>query len=223
MDPIPGQLPAKYIGTYLDKPVTKSKIRAPSWNSFISNRIGPTTVGDLTRILQKFYWFRLGKPDDRLGILIDVLNKCNQMTYKVYSFLEQGRVKNNPEKMFLLNRALLRNHKIWNKLANTSQRCIRRCIKSPRSTYLCTLEGRPNAFDGQHSWAASYFLEKLVKRTLRDPRSGNLFGRSLLVDEMREYTLTTGMLVSDIEAELDGKDGPEAKSELERDHESILE
>lgn len=30
MDPIPGQLPAKYIGTYLDKPVTKLKIRAPS-------------------------------------------------------------------------------------------------------------------------------------------------------------------------------------------------
>lgn len=145
------------------------------------------------------------------------------MTYKVYSFLEQGRVKSNPEKMFLLNRALLRNQKIWNKVADTSRRCIRRCVKSPRLTYLRTLKGRSNTFNGPHSWAANYFLEKLVKRTLRDPRSGNLFGRSLLVDKMREYTLTTGMLVSDIEAELDGKDELDPESELERDQESVLE
>lgn len=222
MDPIagtPGQLPNKYIGTYLAKPVTKSTTRAPFWNSFISNRIGPTTVGDLPRFLEEFYWFHVGKLDPKFEILTDALRQCNQVTHSVYWFLEQGPVKNNPESMFFLNRALFRNHEICNEVSDALQRCIE---KSPKVIYLFRIGRRSNAFDAQHTGAAKLFLKNLVKRTMRDPHSWNLFRRSFLVDEMREYILTTGMLVSDIEDELHGQNESEPESELDRYPEYVL-
>ena len=214
MDPIagtPGQLPNKYTGTYLAKPLTKSTTRAPFWNSFISNRIGPTTVGDLPRFLDEFYRFHNGKLDHKFEILTDAFRQCNQITHSVYWFLEQGPVKNNAENMFLLNRALFRNHEICDEVSDALQRCIE---KSPKVIDLFRLGRRSNAFDAQHTAAAKLFLKKLVKRTMRDPHSWNLFRRSFLVDEMREYILTTGMILSDIEDELHGQNESETESVL---------
>ena len=117
-------------------------------------------------------------------------------------------MKNKPDKLYLLNRALLRNHELWNKVADALQKCIK---KSPGVVYLFLLGRRSNPFDTQHSGAAKIFLENLVKRTIRDPRSWNLFRRSFLVDEVKEYILTTNMLARDVEEELDGRTeaGPE--------------
>lgn len=208
----PGPIPNKYIGTYLTKPATRSISRAPFWNTFINNRIGPTSVGDLPRFLEEFYLFHAGKPNPRFEILTDALRNCNRVTHSVYMFLEQWPVRNNPEKMLLLNRALSKNHEIWNKVAYALHRCIE---KSPKVIYLLTLGMRSNAFDEQHSGAAKTFLENLVKRTIRNPRSWNIFRRSFLIDEMRDYILTTGMLISDIEDDLDREN--ESESELGRE------
>lgn len=117
-------------------------------------------------------------------------------------------MKNKPDKLYLLNRALLRNHELWNKVADALQKSIK---KSPGVVYLFLLGRRSNPFDTQHSGAAKIFLKNLVKRTIRDPRSWNLFRRSFLVDEVKEYILTTNMLARDVEEELEGRTeaGPE--------------
>lgn len=195
----PGSIPYRYIGTYLTKPATESTSIAPFWNNFISNRLGPTSVGDLPRFLGELHWFHAGKPDSRFETLKNALRECNRVTHSVYLLLEQTPVRNNPENMLLLNRALSRNQEIWNKVAYALHRSIE---KSPQAIHLFTLWRNSNAFEEYYSGAGRTFLENLVKRTVRDPRSWNPFRRSYLIDEMREYILTTGMLISDIEDKL---------------------
>lgn len=196
----PGLIPNRYIGTYLTKPATRSTSRAPFWNAFSSNRIGPTSAGELPRFLEEFHWFHAGKPDPKFETLTNALRECNRMTHSVYLLLEQTSVRNKPEKMLLLDRALSRNHEIWYTFAYALHRSIE---NSPQVIHLFTLGRNSNAFEEQHSGAGKTFLEKLVKKTVRDRRSWNPFRRSYLIDEMREYILTTGMLISDIEDELD--------------------
>lgn len=205
-----GPLPNKYVGTYLAKPVTVSICTTPSWGSFIATRMGPTTIGDLPAFLEKFSRVHVGNLDPKFAILIGVLRQCHPVVETVYWFLEQVPVKENPEILLLLNRALFRNHEIWNKVADTMQKCIE---KSPGAIYLFRLGRLPNAFDKQYSTGAKILIEKLVKKTMRDPRSWNLFRRKFLVDEIREYILTTNMLIQDIEDELDRRRGPESEPE----------
>ena len=203
MDPTasaPHPLPNRYIGTYLAKPVTGSISRSPVWNSFINTRIGPTTIGDLPQFLEEFYRVHVGNLDPKFEILTGALRECHQVTQSVFWFLEQGPVKDKSDKMFFLNRALLRNHELWYKVVDELQKCIK---KSPGVVYLFLLGRRSTPFDAQHSGAAKIFLQKLVKRTIRDPRSWNLFRRSFLVDDIREYIITTNMLIRDIEDELE--------------------
>ncbi len=222
MDPTPATsclIPNRYIGTYLTKPATRSSSRAPFWNTFISNRIGPTSIGDLPRFLEEFYWFHAGKPDSKFETLTNGLRECNRVTHSVYLLLEQTPVRNNSEKMLLLNRALSRNHEIWNKVAYALHRSIE---KSPQVIHLFTLGRSLNAFEEQHGGAGKNFLEKLVKKTVRDPRSWNPFRRSYLIDEMREYILTTGMLISDIEDDLDGQNESESEPEIRHYREDML-
>lgn len=207
-----GPIPNRYIGTYLTKPATRSTSRAPFWNTFISNRIGPTSVGDLPRFLEEFYRFHAGKPDTKFETLTNGLRECNRVTHSVYLLLEQQPVRNNPEKMLLLNRALSRNHEIWDKVAYALHRSIE---KSPQVIHLFTFGRSLDAFEEQHSGAGKIFLEKLVKKTVRDPRSWNPFRRSYLIDDMREYILTTGMLISDIEDDLDEQNELESEPELQ--------
>lgn len=174
----------------------------------MSTRMGPTTIGGLPHFLEEFYKVHVGNLDPKFAILTRVLTECHHVTQNVFWYLEQGPVKNKPDKLYLLNRALLRNHELWNKVADALQKCIK---KSPGVVYLFLLGRRSNPFDTQHSGAAKIFLENLVKRTIRDPRSWNLFRRSFLVDEVKEYILTTNMLARDVEEELDGRTeaGPE--------------
>lgn len=110
-------IPNEYIGTYLTKPVTRSTFRAPFWNSFSSNRIGPTSVGDLPRFLEEFHWFHAGKPSPKFETMIYALRECNRVIHSVYLLLEQTPVRNNPEKMLLLDQALSRSYEIWHKVA----------------------------------------------------------------------------------------------------------
>lgn len=204
----PGPLPKKYIGTYLAKPVTGSISTTPSWTSFINTRMGPTAIGVLPSFLDEFYRVHVGKLDPKFEIFTRALRQCNQVTRSVFWFLEQGPVRNKSDKMFLLKRALFRNHGLWNKVADALRKCI---DKSPGVIYLFLLGRKSSPFDTQHSGAAKIFLQKVVKKLMRDPRSCNLFKRSFLIDEIREYILTTGMLVRDIEDELDGRTtGPES-------------
>lgn len=122
--------------------------------------------------------------------------------------------------MLLLNRALSRNHEIWNKVAYALHRSIE---KSPQVIHLFTLGRSLNAFEEQHDGAGKNFLEKLVKKTVRDPRSWNPFRRSYLIDEMREYILTTGMLISDIEDDLDGQNESGSEPEIRHYREDMLQ
>lgn len=220
MDPTAAAIPNRYIGTYLTKPATQSSSRAPFWNTFISNRIGPTSVGDLPHFLEDFYWLHAGKPDSKFETLTNGLRECNRVTHSVYLLIEHTPVRSNPEKMLLLNRALSRNHEIWNKVAYALHRSIE---KSPQAIHLFTLGRSLNAFEEQYSGAGKAFLEKLVKKTVRDPRSWNPFRRSYLIDEMREYILTTGMLISDIEDDLDGQNGSESEPELRPYREEVFQ
>lgn len=218
MDPTssaPHPLPNKYIGTYLARPVTGPMSRSPIWNSFMSTRIGPTTIGGLPHFLEEFYRAHVGNLDAKFEILTRALRECHQVTQDVFWFLEQGPVKEKPDKTFLLNRALLRNHELWNKVADALQKCIK---KSPEVIHLFLLGRRSNPFDAQHSGAAKSFLKNLEKRTIRDPRSWtwNFFRRSFLVDEIKEYILTTNMLIRDIEDELEGR----TEAAPESDHEA---
>lgn len=204
----PGPLPKKYIGTYLAKPATGSISTTPSWASFINTRIGPTAIGVLPSFLEEFYRVHVGKLDPKFEIFTRALRQCNQVTRTVFWFLEQGPVKNNCDRMFLLKRALFRNDELWNKVADALRKCI---DKSPGVTYLFLLGRKSRPFDRQHSGAAEIFLSKFMKKSMRHPRSWNLFKRSFLMDEIREYILTTGMLVRDIEDDLDGRTtGPES-------------
>lgn len=215
MDPTsnaPHPIPSKYIGTYLAEPVTGSVFRSPIWNSFMSTRMGPTTIGGLPHFLEEFYRVHVGNLDPKFAILTQVLRECHQVTQNVFWYLEQRPVKDKPDKVFLLNRALLRNHELWNKVATALQKCIK---KSPGVIYLFLLGRRSNPFDTEYSGAAKVFLKNVVKRTIRDPRSWNLFRRRFLVDEVREYILTTNMLARDIEDELEGRN----TTELEPDQE----
>lgn len=164
--------------------------------------MGPTTIGGLPHFLEEFYMAHVGDLDPKFAILTRVLMECHQVTQSVFWYLEQRPVKDKPDKLFLLNRALLRNHELWNKVADALQKCIK---KSPGVDYLFLLGRRSNPFDTQHSGAAKVFLKNLVKTTIRDPRSWNLFRCSFLVDEVKEYILTTNMLARDVEEELDGR------------------
>lgn len=215
MDPTstaPHPIPNKYIRTYLTKPVTGSISRSASWNSFMSTRMGPTTIGGLPHFLEEFYKVHVGNLDPKFAILTRVLRECHQVTQNVFWYLEQRPVKDKPDKVFLLNRALLRNHELWNKVAAALQKSIQ---KSPGVIYLFLLGRKSNPFDTQHSGAAKVFLANLVKRTIRDPRSWNLFRRSFLVDEVKEYILTTNMLARDVEDELEGRNATEPESDQE--------
>lgn len=178
----------------------------------MSTRMGPTTIGGLPHFLEEFYKVHVGNLDPKFAILTRVLSECHQVTQNVFWYLEQRPVKDKPDKVFLLNRALLRNHELWDKVAEALQKCIK---KSPGVIYLFLLGRRSNPFDTQHSGAAKVFLANLVKRTIRNPRSWNLFRRSFLVDEIKEYILTTNMLARDIEDELEGRNatGPEPDQE----------
>lgn len=118
-------------------------------------------------------------------------------------------MKDKPDKVFLLNRALLRNYELWNKVAAALQKSIK---KSPGVIYLFLLGRKSNPFDTQHSGAAKVFLANLVKRTIRDPHSWIFFRRSFLVDEVKEYILTTNMLARDVEDELEGRNATEPGS-----------
>lgn len=203
----PHSIPKRYIGTYLAKPVTGSLYRPPIWNHFMNIRMGPTTIGRLPHFLDEFYKVHVGNGnylDPKFAILTQVLRECNQITQNVFWYLEQRSVNDNmPDKIFFLNQALLRNHELWNKVADALTKCIR---KSPEVIYLFMLGRKSNPFDPQHSGAAKVFLQNLVKRTIRDPRSWrNLFRRSFLVDEVREYILTTNMLSRDVEDEIEGR------------------
>lgn len=212
MDPTAGSqypLPNRYIGTYLAKPVTGSISRSPVYDSFMNTRMGPTTIGDLPRFLEEFYRAHVGNLDPKFEILTATLRECHQVTQNVFWFVEQGPVKDKQDKMYFLNRALLRNHELWNKVADALAKCIQ---KSPGVIYLFLLGRRSNPFDAQHSGAARIFLQKLVKRTIRNPRSWNLFRRRFLVDEFKEYILTTNMLIRDIEDELDGRTEAEPRT-----------
>lgn len=209
----PGRLPDRYIGTYLAKPVTPSISTTPSWGPFINTRMGPTTIGGLPRFLEEFFRVHMGKVDPKFEIFTGALRQCHRVAENVYWFLEQSPAKDNPEQLLLLNRALFRNHEIWDKVADTMEKCI---AKSPGVIYLFRLGSKSNPFDTQHSRAAKNFLQKLVKKVMRDPRSWNLLRRSFLLDEIKEFTLTTGILIRDIDEELDGRAARE--SEAEPDH-----
>lgn len=216
----PGSIPYRYIGTYLTKPATESTFITPFWNTFISNRLGLTSVGNIPHFLEEFHWFHAGKPDSRFETLTNAFRECNRVTHLVYLLLEQTPVRDNLENMLLLNRALSRNHEIWNKIAYAFHRSIE---KSPQVIHLFTFWRNLNAFEEQYSGAGRTFLEKLVKRTVRsrDMRSWNPFRRSYLIDEMREYILTTGMLISDIEDKLDERYELESELELEPDEDVL--
>lgn len=199
--PIP--IPNKYMGTYFTKPVIGSTMsRSPNWNSFMSTRMGPTTIGGLPHFLEEFYKAHIGNLDPKFAILTRALRECHQVTQTVFWYLEQRPVKDKQDKLLFLDRALLRNHELWNKVADMLQKCVK---KSPEVVHLFWVGRRSNSFDTQHSGAAKVFIKNLVKRTIRDPRSWNLFRRSFLVDELKEYALTTNMLAGDIEDELDGR------------------
>lgn len=209
-----GTLPNKYTGTYLAKPATGTISATPSWGSFINTRMGPTTIRDLPDFLEKFSRVHVGMLDPKFEIFTGVLRQSHQVAESVFWFIEQGPMINNSDKMFLLNRALFRNHELWNKVADALRECI---DETPRVIYLFLLGRKSSPFDRQHSGAAKFFLQKLVKKTMRNPRSWNIFRRSFLVDQIREYTLTTGMLIQDIEDDLGRRIRPEF--DLEPDHE----
>lgn len=61
-----------------------------------------------------------------------------------------------------------------------------------------------------------------MKRTARDPRSSIFLRPSYLIDEMREYILTTGMLISNIEDELDEQYELGSLPELEPEREEVF-
>lgn len=159
MDPmaaVPGSIPYRYIGTYLTKPATESASITPFWNTFISNRLGPTSVGNLPHFLEEFHWFHAGKPDSRFETLTNSFRECNRVTHSVYLLLEQTPVRNNPENMLQLNRALSRNHEIWNKIAYAFHRSIE---KSPQIIHLFTFWRNLNAFEERYSGEGRTFLE----------------------------------------------------------------
>lgn len=221
MDPTtsaPHSIPKKYIGTYLARPVTGSIYVSPIWNHFMNIRMGPTTIGRLPHFLEEFYKVHVGHGhhlDPKFAILTQVLRECHQVTQNVFWYLEQRSVKDKKlsDKFFLLNRALLRNHELWNKVANVLCKCIK---KSPEVVYLFLLGRKSNPFDTHHSGAAKVFLQNLVKMTIRDPRLWlNFFRRSFLVDEIKEYILTTNMLSRDVEDELEGRTETEPEPDQE--------
>lgn len=198
--PIAVTIPEKYMGTYLTKPLTGSQSRSPTWNSFMSTRMGPTTIGGLPHFLEEFYKAHIGELDPKFAILTQVLRECQQVTQNVFWYLEQRPVKDMPDKSIFLDRALLRNHELWDKIADALQKSVK---KSPGVVHLFLHGRRSNPLDTQHSRAAKGFLENLVKRTVRDTRSWNLFRRSFLVDDVKEYILTTHMISQDIQDQLD--------------------
>ncbi len=174
--------------------------RDASWTDFRKKRIGPTTIEDLPKFLENFYFYHFGRVDAEYFKLPEILESSFAVTRRVYALLEQKDFDRDSPSYFNLNRALFRNNEIWNQLLEILQDASEKKLGTGDISILGRIT---DAEDQVRNLKAQNFICRVVRKTAHAERRPSTSQQKYFIDDIRDYISTTRMLIADCGSELD--------------------